>query len=302
MPYSRHRIAARYGIAVLLSLLLVVGLGFAHRSALRPVSHSDNQRLYLAEQFLIKKCMRNLGFRYWIVPYGDLPAMTFQTSFAIPALATARAHGFHPASAPPPFNQAPANAYYARLSAKRQAAWTAAITGNPGGSGRIPAVEVRLPQGVVMGHSRLGCVASAEKQLYGNYQAWFAAENTVQALRAIVVQSVLRDGAYARAARRWSWCMNARGYPASSPPKARAAFANRVRAAPTVREIAVATATAGCANRTGMAGVIRGLESRYWTGLSRPYRKEFEIYRKLALAALSTASTVLAAQQSEERE
>jgi hypothetical protein len=237
--------------------------------------------------------MANLGFRYWIVPFGDLPVMTFHDALAVPSLAAARIHGYHPASARPPFNQGPANAYYARLSPKRRAAWTAAITGQPGGARRIPAVQVRLPQGIVMGHSRLGCVAAAERQLYGNYQAWFAAENTDQSLRAILAQSVQHDKAYARATRHWSLCMTGRGYPAASPPQARSTFLRRVTAQPTAREVAVATTAARCAEGTGLTALARTLERRYWNVLSRHYGKEVDTYMTLSLAAIPIAKEIL---------
>ncbi|HET7012778.1 MAG TPA: hypothetical protein VFI65_02635 [Streptosporangiaceae bacterium] len=258
------------------------------------LSAADSQRLYLAEQVLIRRCMNGLGFRYWIVPFGDLPTMTPRAALAIPSLAAAKVHGFHPPSASPPFNQAPANAYYAKLSPRRRAAWTAAITGDPGGARRIPAVQVRLPQGLVMGHSRLGCVASAEKRLYGDYQAWFAAENTVQALREIAVQEVPHASTYVSATRRWSRCMSARGYTAASPPKFRSAVTRPMRAHPTVREIAAATASAGCAESTGLTRLALRLQRHYWNGLSRHYRKEVSTYRKLALIALPAAEAILA--------
>lgn len=254
---------------------------------------ADNQRLYLAEQILIRRCMKHLGFRYWIVPFGDLPAVTPRQALAIPSLTAAKIHGFHPASTARPFNQAPADAYYAMLSPGRRDAWTGAITGDPGGSRRIPAVQVRLPQGLVMGHSRLGCVASAEGRLYGDYRAWFAAENTVQALRTMAVQAVPRARTYVRATQRWSRCMSSRGYAAASPPQFRSAVTRRTRSYPTIREIAAATASAACAESTDLTRVALDLQRRYWNGLSRHYRKEISAYRKLALAALPVAESIV---------
>ena len=294
-----HRLnTGRYGIAVLLSLAMIAGLAGARWiGGDRPaqIGGTDKQKLYLAEQVLIQRCMVNLGFRYWIVPFGDLPVITVHTAFAVPSLAAARIHGYHPASAPPPFNQGPANAYYSKLSPKRRAAWTAAITGQRAGARRVPAVQVRLPQGVVLGHSRLGCVASAERQLYGDYPAWFAAMNTVQALRAILARSVPKDTAYVRAARRWSRCMRGRGYPAATPVRARSAFTRRMTVAPTDREIAVATAAARCAESTGLTAVTKVLQRRYWNVLYRHYRKEVDTYTKLTRTALPAAQVILAA-------
>jgi hypothetical protein len=219
----------------------------------------------------------------------------FQTALAAPSLATARIHGYHPASAPPLFNQGPANAYYSKLSPKRRAEWTAAITGQPGGNRRVPAVQVRLPQGIVMGHSRLGCVASAERQLYGDYPGWFAAVNTVQALRVILIRSVPKDKTFVRATRRWSRCMSARGYPAATPARARAAFARQMAAAPTAREITVATAAARCAESTGLTAVTKMLRRRYWNVLYRHYGEEIDTYVKLTRTALPAAREILAA-------
>ena len=270
-----------------------VDSGRPERQGPARLSAADSQRLYLAEQILIRRCMKHLGFRYWIVPFGDLPAMTPREALAIPSLTAAKIHGFHPASASRPFNQAPADAYYSMLSPRRRAAWTGAITGDPGGARRIPAVQVRLPQGLVMGHSRLGCVASAEGRLYGDYRAWFAAENTVQALRAMALQAVPHARTYVRATRRWSRCLSSRGYTAASPPQFRSAVTRRTRTYPTAREIAAATASAACAGSTGLARVALDLQRHYWNGLARHYRKEISTYRKLAVAALPVAESII---------
>jgi hypothetical protein len=227
--------AALLGLAV---AVLVVTPGSKHvdpRSPVSgPVSARDISLLSRADQVLIQQCMQLQGFEYWPVPESQIdPVVRFP--YVLTSVSWARTHGFggDPGQSSPDMD--PNEQYFGHLSATRQNVYSNALVGDgPDG----PVATVVSPLGGVLGHSALGCQATAEAELYGSFQAWFQASSVVDALPTVWQAMVLNNAQYGQSVSAWSECMRVKGYAYSSPGRAAAAF-QRPASAPMPRALDV---------------------------------------------------------------
>lgn len=275
------------GVVIGISLL---GTGGTKSSGDPPkeVTAQDVRLLYQAEQILIRDCMGQHGFRYWVSLLSDQTPDGPQFPFVIDNVAWARQHGFGSSQSAGTLGSDPNTAYYEHLPPGRQGSYIADVDGSEGSQ----AVQVTMPAGYVLGHSSRGCQAWAEGKLYGNYQEWFAAVNVTDSLQPLAQAQVLNDPRYLGAVTQWARCMRASGYSYSSPAGAAAAF--REPSNPRFRQagIRAAVAEAKCANSTVLAATARRLATSYADILGKKYRQEVDVYRRLRLDAVPVARAV----------
>ncbi|MFJ8595157.1 hypothetical protein [Streptomyces sp. NPDC093598] len=184
-------------------------------------------------------------------------------------------------------------AYRKGLSEQRREAYDKAL--DEGIDARVIAVEI--PGGVTL-HKRIGgCVAEAEKKLYGDPREWFRAEKVAGHLRSLYVPRVLADRSFSAAQKAWSRCMRRAGYVYKDPGASRqSAVARSERAAePEVftaeRELAVADAT--CARETGLRSIGEERESHYIAQLRDRYGEALDTYTRLQHQALERAKKIV---------
>ncbi|MFD0884513.1 hypothetical protein ACFQ08_08090 [Streptosporangium algeriense] len=238
-----------------------------------------------AEQLLIKQCMRQGGFAYWVVeaaPPPDFP-------YVLADVNVAQAHGYGTVvsrrNSPHP-NQV----HGMSLSLDRRQAWLAAIHGRLT-DGQF---EATLPSGGVVRHSTRGCTSQAQQQLYGDARTWFRVKEIKANLRAVKQDAVGGDPAFVTAMAGWADCMRGRGQVFRSPGEIRAVLDRSRQEGTEDRWRRAAVAEATCARRTGLSATAHSLDRHYEQRLHAEYREELTTWRRLALSALPRARTITA--------
>ncbi|MEV5438754.1 hypothetical protein AB0K80_22490 [Streptomyces sp. NPDC052682] len=151
------------------------------------------------------------------------------------------------------------------------------------GTGR-PELSTRTETGhVVRAHSD-GCLARAQRVLYGDQGRWFRTEVAVNNLEAAAHQRVTRDPEYRAALRRWARCV-APVHPVKDPGELRAAWQRRARdlapreAFELQRRYAVAEAR--CVRGTGLAATGARLERHHAAEVRAGYAGLIAEHRRL---------------------
>lgn len=278
---------ARCRVPVTLSVLagaLLVACGHQTGEP-RALTASESALLTDAEQSLIRECMLDQGFQLWVSP--TPPEAADQLfPYGVDDVRWAQAHGYGTDVRQDRASD-PNVRYVQGLSADRRSAYGLALNG---GGPSAPGVTVTLPNGLVMGHSTGGCMATADTRLYGDYQAWFQAKSMTDYFDQARQQSVLADAAYVGASAKWSACMRTAGFADPTPQAAREKFLDAPMPQPRALEIGTATQDARCTNETGLATTARTLDQRYAnTSSARSYRDDEQ---RIALAALGTAKSL----------
>lgn len=295
---SRRILAA----GVLVPLLAVTGCATAadkipeNRSPAKPTAQ-QKALLEKAAQVLIGRCMRAHGFQYFLAtaPSAAPDERTFP--YGIDDVSWARKHGFgRPPERDTPRSQhaSPNARYAANLPEGRQQAYLTALYGTEDES-----VSVTLPTGYTVSQSTNGCLASAQRYLYGDFSRWFRAKTIVNNLAAEIQPKVRNDARYLRALDSWATCMRHSGHPAASPSTLRARFvtrSERMDAGETrhlERELAVAEAR--CMRRTELAEIAHFLDRLYTAKVRKLRRTHIHAVRAMRTAALGRAREVTAA-------
>jgi hypothetical protein len=277
-------------VRVLLAVLVVCGLaasgcgGPSPVARVRPLSPAD--RLWLAQEILIARCMAAHGFTYVVTSpasAGQVPAF----AYGVDNVAWARAHGYGLADQARLVAQQrdnPNARYAGSLPTGQQAAYNLALDGSSDHT-----LSVTVPDGLVVTQSSDGCLADAEAALYGSFAAWFRAETISDNLLPVIQPKVFADPRYRRALAAWSACVRAAGYPAATPDDLRSQAA---AGGPVLeRELAVADAT--CNLKTGLAATGRVLDRALGAPVRARYGPEIQAYQRLRRAALGRATAVI---------
>ncbi|MFF2521453.1 hypothetical protein [Streptomyces liangshanensis] len=280
--------------ALTLATLITVSCGAESRTGVDPVApptESERVRLlYDAEQLLLRFCMRRHGFEYTVVPSEPVPGRR-DFPYVLDDRAWARRHGYGRdiSRRLQRFVQRdPNRRYFTSLSPARKVKALAAANGpSPYG------LSATLPTGGTVRRSDRGCVSHAQRELYGDLPAWFRASTTADALRPVRIGKVLADSRFVRLLAPWKRCMRLAGHPYASPADARAAALSPTRPLSRPAEIALATAEADCAIRSGLAGTARRLDRDHETALRRRYRAATQQWSRLRAEALPRARAVL---------
>ncbi|MFF0011821.1 hypothetical protein [Streptomyces sp. NPDC005374] len=229
----------------------------------RHVSDDAEQTLHLAEQLLIKGCMKKHGYEYWVE---ERPAADGASLFpyVVDDPAWAARHGYGTDLYREQQRRArrdPNQRYFRSTPADRAPALLSALNGP-----RAQGLSVRLPNGIQVTHSDRGCVAEAERTLYKDLPAWFRATRVSSSLGGMRVTMVLTDKRYLAALKPWARCMKAKGYAYPGPAEARAAATRPDKEWSHAKEVRLASAEAACARSGSASGSGSGSDSGSGSG------------------------------------
>ncbi|MFF2777157.1 hypothetical protein ACFVU3_19895 [Streptomyces sp. NPDC058052] len=263
---------------------------------LRPIgavaSPADDRLLHDAEQRLLRDCMGRLGFTYRVVPFaGDTESELFP--YVVDDAAWARRHGYgadlrrqREAHA----KSDPNRAYFAALPADRRAEALVAANGpSPDG------LTVRLPGGGTLRRSDRGCVAEAQRGLYGDIGAWFRSSARLDVLEQVLRGRVVADTAFRASLGGWQRCMARAGHAFAAPAAARAAALSPARPLPRDRAVRLALTEVRCAEESALSRTARRLDAHHGGLLAEEYRTDVEARDRLRAAALPRARRILGA-------
>ncbi|NYH55239.1 hypothetical protein HNR06_004828 [Nocardiopsis arvandica] len=257
---------------------------------MREPTPQEEATLERAEQLLLRECMRNHGFEYWIVS-DDSPSGPREFRYVIDDPDWAAEHGYGSGlqrEATESQESDPNQRYFESLPKERRAAALRAANGpSPVG------LTATAPDGMEFGRSDRGCQSWADRKLYDDLPAWFQAETTVDALPQIRYQRVVGDPRYQEAVRPWAECMGAAGHDYATPTEIRGALPPPEDPLPREEEIGLALAEARCALDSGLAATAADLDEHHGEELQRLHRSAVEAKHRLQLDALPRARSVI---------
>jgi hypothetical protein len=281
--------APRRGAVVHGMALVLLGLTMSCLSGcaqVKPANLPDSDALDLGRQILIRDCMRHAGFEYRVTPRPIVPDDR-EFPYVIDDVGWARKHGYGTdiqRSLDALRLADPNKRYFNGLPAERRSAALAAANG-----AKPTGMSARDPGGMTMTRSDQGCQTGADRELFGDPQAWFQAEVTVRALEPIRVGRVTADPQFAAAARPWSACMQAGGYPYVSPVDLRDHLPPPEKPLPFADEQRMAVAEATCAVDSGLATTAKTLDARHDALVRQQYQADLDTEQRLRQAALPRA-------------
>jgi len=251
---------------------------------------SDADALHTAEKVLLRECMKRAGFEYQITPEARVPGER-EFPYVIDDIAWAQRHGYGTdiqRGLEKLRTDDPNQRYFHSLPAARQPAAIAAANGS-----KPTGLTAKDPEGMVMTHSDQGCQTAADRELYGDAQAWFQAKVTAQALKAMRVERASADPRFAAATEPWAACMHAVGHDYASPAKLRETLPPPEKPLPFHDEQRMAVAEATCALSSGLASTAKDLDAHYDTQLRQQYKHDMETEQRLKQAALPRARDIV---------
>ncbi|MER6186674.1 hypothetical protein [Streptomyces sp. NPDC001652] len=267
----------------------------AASTRLRELTDAEQLRIADAQQRLIKRCMTRKGFDYW-----EAERLSLEESrtlgWVTDDVAWADKHGYGSRIDAKHERARLTNrnvAYRAGLSDERRAAYDTALDEGID----APVITAEVPAGGTVSKRVGGCVAEAEKHLYGDRVAWFRAEKTAMGLQPLYVPQLMADKRFASALASWSQCMARSGHTYRTPQEARqAAVELGLKASPgkafeAERKLAVADAT--CAKNTSLRSIGNERETHYVNKLRDRYGSDLDTYARLQLQALARAEKVV---------
>ncbi|MER6663021.1 hypothetical protein ABT256_00610 [Amycolatopsis japonica] len=249
-----------------------------------------------AEGELAAECMARHGFRYWPSAPAT-PDERREFPYVVDDPAWARTHGYGGdlvAQRERRRAEDPNTRYLNSLSEERRSAAAAAYGGGAGSS----VVEAVAPGGATIGQRDTGCLAEAQRTLYGDFAAWVRASVVTGNLSSLYQPKVTGDPRFHDAVTAWAGCMLSAGLPYASPRHVQQALPGLTSGQEPSRarrtEIELAVAEAGCALATPLAGTARELDRHYGDEVRRQYRAEVETTRRLRRDAAARAEEIVA--------
>ncbi|WP_322983902.1 hypothetical protein [Streptomyces sp. S584] len=259
-------------------------------SELRDLTVPEEMEIEYAEYALVKECMENKGFSYWVGPVASVDARK-AGRYVIDDIAWAKKYGYGR-----PFDEAaekergehPNVRFPNALPRKDRIRYNTALNGD-----YDDVLSVDLPAGGAIETPRTGCWAGARTHLYGDLEGWFKAKKTVTSLTPFYVPRILADKRMKKTVSAWSNCMKEAGRPFSSPDEIREKRAANTAgmSSPEAQayEVDLAVAEATCAVKTNLGKTARRLEREHRSALLKKYGKENAAYQRMGLGALSRA-------------
>jgi hypothetical protein len=292
-------------VGLLLASVVMTGCGSAQQTSRDTAAHpgenpppltdAEQWRISDAQQRLIASCMDRQGFRYWEAERLSLDESR-TLGYVLDDVGWARRHGYGSrieAKDEAARQSNPNVAYRARLPEQRRKAYDEALDDGLD----APLVTVEVPGGGTFRKRVGGCVAEAERNLYGDPQAWFRAEKVVGRLRPLYVPKVLADQRFVAALDVWAQCMKGAGYSYRDPSEARRAAVEQAHQTPgdvafaAERRLAVVDAT--CAQDARLRSIGEERESHYLATLRDRYGEDLDRYASLQHEALARAKKIV---------
>ncbi|MEU0740234.1 hypothetical protein [Streptomyces sp. NPDC006134] len=151
------------------------------------------------------------------------------------------------------------------------------------GTGRRE-LSTRTATGLVVRANSDGCLAQAQRILYGDQARWFRATVAVDNLEAATHHRVVRDPAYRAALTRWARCI-APVHKADDPGELRTAWQRQARDLPPDRAAALqrrwAVAEARCVRSTDLAATGTRLERHHAAEVRAEYAELIADHRRM---------------------
>ncbi|MBS2962961.1 hypothetical protein KGA66_07895 [Actinocrinis puniceicyclus] len=272
------------------ALLLATGCGTASGTRTahpeQPATLSDSDQLAQAQDVMTGECMRARGFDYTVMPRPAHGTDPLEFPYGLDDVAWARANGYgfaQRAALGAAQHDNPNARYVQRLTSGRRTAYVAAMFGSKSNQ-----VSVTVPNGDVVVQNTDGCLAAAERRLYGDFVRWFRDQTIAGNLEPAIEPKVFADPRYLAAQRAWSACVRTRGYPAAGP----ADLESQAAAAGPEAARKIATIDATCDIRTKLAATGRALDIELGAPVRAEYRSVIDDYAALQRAALPRAAAI----------
>jgi hypothetical protein len=258
---------------------------------MRNVTEQEAALLHKAEQLLIKQCMGQRGFKYWIVEENPVPEFR-EFPYVLDDVSWARRHGYgtdlerrmQELSSSHPNKQ-----HVTRLPLQQRQAWLAAIHGQHSDE----QLKATLPTGGVIRRSARSCISDAEQQLYGDVRTWYRVKKVTVSLKSLQRDSTVSDARFIAAVSRWALCLRDKGYRYLNPTEVRAELHNPEQRKSRAEWVQLAVTEATCADRTGLAAIARQLDRHYAQKLRDEYPTETLTTLRLELAAVPSARAIV---------
>lgn len=260
----------------------------------RPLTDAEAAWISAAGQRLVRRCMESEGFRYW---EAERPTAEESRSLGYVSddVAWARTYGYGGrirAELERARRTNPNGAYRRSLPPDRRTAYDQALD-----QGDVRVLTARAPSGGTVRKRVGGCVAEAERRLYGDPEAYFRAEKTATGLQPLYVPHLMRDRQLQSALAAWARCMTRQGHPYRTPDEARAAAERSIATAAPGEEFAtertIAVADASCARTTRLRSVGEQREKHYVDELRDRYGEALDTYARIRLRALARAAEIV---------
>jgi hypothetical protein len=260
------------------------------RAAVNGLS-ADQPYLTHAESVLTDQCMRKQGFSYPIQPAKQ--SIPRDATYGL-SVADAQTSGYTSESQElkvPSFtsdNSGPSNA-------GDQARYSAALFGPPGS----PSVTAQAAfMGASMGTSSVGCLADAQRELFGSMEAAVQQTTYESNFSGAGLRESATDPALHTLNQQWSSCMSAAGHPGLADPdhaksQGQQLAGRQITGLSTgpAKELAVADAT--CEQQLNYAAQRQNTEDRYLTALVHRIEGEFTAAQESTKTAMANAAKVL---------
>ncbi|MGW2158516.1 hypothetical protein [Nonomuraea sp. NPDC001699] len=264
-----------------------------------PITPADEVTLSWAESLLVRDCMRDAGFEYWVERPADQDGL-LPVGFVLDDVEWARRNGYgtRARNAAVAARKHSRNvAYVNGLPAARRIAYREALNGGAGNE----VLSVKLPDGRTINNSLGGCSASSIARLYGDRATWFRVDRLAMNITPLVMGRLVKDARYTAGVKAWSACMRERGHDYATPPAAHLAAPGlsvgmtAERAHATEVELAVDEAT--CARRTDLRATMRALGREYRPKIGARYAAELDLYDRMRGEALARARKITRAER-----
>ncbi|MGV9559395.1 hypothetical protein [Streptomyces sp. NPDC003522] len=261
----------------------------------RPHALSEREKdlLHEAEETLTRSCMAGKGFSTWVTPRRPV-ADDREFPYAVDDVDWASRHGYGSdifARRAEVRESDPNRKYFAGLTAAQRQRALDALHGERTGK----RITVRSPNGATVSRVDGGCVAEAQKELYGDFGTWLRVLTVTDALETLRSSMTVGDAEFAKSVEDWSACMHARGLPYKTPQEARAEFLNpdqrkdRDNHDSRNGEIRAAVTEARCAASSGLSRTVARLDARHDKRLRDHYADEVRTRLRLENEALPRA-------------
>ncbi len=230
--------------------------------------------------------MKSKGFDYWGPPKPtSTPELMFP--YGIDNAAWARANGFGREL----LDRVTADQHYvSNLSSSARNRYYLDLDG---AGPRGPGVTVKLPTGEVIGHSTAGCIAVADRELFGHYRYWFRIDSQYQDLTILLANQVILDHSYAMTVRKWSTCMSRHDDHYISPAQAMESFLAATPPRSLARERVVAETEVRCGHQVGLFRVARTIAGLDAKRIDRQFSAVITADKQFDTSALRRADEIL---------